>query len=124
MSLYFRDRGIIATQKLQDDSSKGKSVWQVNGFADLDSYDNSLDRKRVRNFKNNLCLSMDKQEALNYDNLGLNFVSITPDDHPVVGHIRQFQNVYINGGHGQRINGMAFATAKYTSDLIEGVEVG
>ena len=62
---------------------------------------------------------MDKQEALNYENLSLNFISVTPDDHPVVGSLRQFPNVFVNGGHGGRQGGLAFVTGKEVADLVE-----
>ena len=63
---------------------------------------------------------MDKQEALNYESLSLNFISVTPDDHPVVGPLRHYPNVFVNGGHGQRQGGLAFVTGKMVAERVEG----
>ena len=43
---------------------------------------------------------LDKNEALKYDNLQINMLSVSPDDHPVIGNLRQHPNVFVNIGHG------------------------
>ena len=42
----------------------------------------------MRNFKNNMCLAFDKIEALNYVDLMINMLSVSPDDLPVVGNLK------------------------------------
>ena len=41
-------------------------------------------------------------EAKVFDNLNFNLVDTSPDDTPMVGPLKQYPNVYINGGHGFR----------------------
>jgi hypothetical protein len=47
-----------------------------------------------------MCLCFEKKEVLNYEDLTINMLSITPDDFPVIGNLRMHPNVYINAGHG------------------------
>lgn len=74
----------------------------------------------MRNFKNNLCTTFDKKEVLNQRNLAINMLSVTPDDRPMVGNLKQHPNVFVNGGHGQRSAGLAFVCAKAISEMVEG----
>ena len=80
----------------------------------------SIDERRVRNFKNNLCLTFDKQEALSNKNLSVNMLSITPDDRPIVGSLKQHPNVFVNVGHGQRSTALAFVCGKTLADVMMG----
>ncbi len=41
-------------------------------------------------------------EARTFENLKFNTVGATPDDTPMVGPLRQYPNVFVNGGHGLR----------------------
>jgi glycine/D-amino acid oxidase-like deaminating enzyme len=58
----------------------------------------------VRNFKNSICLSFDKKEALkalsSQQDMMINMLSVSPDDAPVVGNMKAFPNVFLNVGHG------------------------
>jgi len=47
-----------------------------------------------------VCLNTDTKEALAYTDLDINMLAITADDHPVVGGLKHFPNVFVNGGHG------------------------
>ena len=44
----------------------------------------------------------------------------SPDDTPMVGPLRQYPNVYVNGGHGSRTSSLAFITAQMLSEQVEG----
>ena len=49
-----------------------------------------------------MCIVLDEKEALKYDNLRINMLSVSPDDHPVVGNLKHHPNVFVNIGYGQR----------------------
>ena len=72
----------------------------------------------MRNFKNALCLAFDKKEALSYEELMINMLSVSPDDTPVIGRLKHFPNVYLNIGHGQRSSNLALISAKILSEQI------
>jgi hypothetical protein len=78
-----------------------------------------FDQRRLRNFKNTICLAFDKQEALSalstQEDLMLNMLSVSPDDAPVVGSMKKFPNVFLNVGHGQRAAGLAFFSGQMIS---------
>jgi len=67
-------------------------------------------------------LHTDTKEALGYKDLDINMLAITPDDHPVIGPLRRFPNVYVNSGHGQRSSSLAFVSAQILSDSLEQTE--
>ena len=58
------------------------------------------DERRVRNFKNFFCTSFDKKEVLNYTDLSINLLAVSPDDRPLVGALRHHPNIFLNVGHG------------------------
>ena len=47
-------------------------------------------------------------------------LSVSPDDHPVIGNLRNYPNVFVNIGHGQRSSSLAFISGKIISDSIDG----
>lgn len=96
VSIYFRDRGCIATLR----KNNGKFRWIAQGFADVTGQGQLFDERRVRNFKNYFCTSFDKKEVLNYSDLTINLLSVTPDDRPLVGNLRHHPNLFLNTGHG------------------------
>lgn len=67
-----------------------------------------------------MCLYFDKKEALSYENLGVNMLSVSPDDAPVIGNLKQYPNIFLNVGHGQRQSSLAFISGKLISDAIDG----
>ena len=91
----------------------------MQSFGDL-SWSTSFDERRARIFKNNLCLLLDKKEALAYQELQMNMLSVSPDDLPVAGNLLDYPNIFLNVGHGQRMSSTAFLTSKLVSDSITG----
>ena len=96
ISIYLKDRGCIATLR----NIKGKNFWIAQGFAYITGQGKMFDERRVRNFKNYFCTSFDKKEVLNYGDLAINLLSVSPDDRPLVGNLKQHPNVFLNTGHG------------------------
>lgn len=92
-TFYIVDKGLLATQT-------PSASWVIQSFGDISGQNIWFDQRRVRIFKNNMCLSFDKKEALSYEKLGINMLSVTPDDMPMVGPLRLHPNIFLNIGHG------------------------
>lgn len=67
-----------------------------------------------------MCLAFDKAEALAYHELMINMLSVSPDDMPVIGNLRQIPNAYLNIGHGQRTTALAMVSGKLLNKAVEG----
>lgn len=111
----------MLTQMRQEGAQTG-STWLAQSYADISGQDIWFNQRRVRNFKNNLCQNLNKEECLKYENLELNMLDISPDDMPVVGNLVRHPNVFVNGGHGARASTLAFISAAILNDQIEGKE--
>lgn len=60
---------------------------------------------------------------LNYSDLSINLLAVSPDDRPLVGALRHHPNIFLNVGHGQRANGLAFVSGRAVAEMLDGQEV-
>lgn len=96
----------------------GDSQVRVQMAGDLVGYDTSYDKKRIRNTLNRVAKTLDVSDVMKHQNLSANLVGISPDDLPVVGHLKHHPNVFVNAGHGIRASSLAFVTGQHLSDQI------
>lgn len=111
--LMFEDSNLQAGQI-------GSDKWQITGFGDMGgSYDFGVAPRRVRQFRNTTILTIDKKEGLKSKDIKTAMRTCSPDDLPVIGALKHYPNILVNGGHGSRSIAMALSSGKLLSEIAE-----
>jgi len=91
-------------------------IMRIAAFGDLSGQDKSFDPRRVRFLKSIVAERFDKAELHNYQNLNTCLRPVPPDDVPIVGNLKLYPNVFINGGHSGRGTTVGLSTSKLISE--------
>lgn len=77
----------------------------------------------MRSFNRAVKSLFDRNEVQKGGKCELYMQSCTPDDHPVIGPLAKYPNLFINGGHGQRISSLSLASGELVAQMVEGKDV-
>lgn len=110
---------IVSDEKNRMSFSQIGDKIRIAAFAEFRGRDKSKEPRRIEQIKRNL-----------FDNIGdfpdeklsfwVGLRPVSPDDVPVIGKSRCYDNMYLNLGHGSKGTTLGLGAAKLLSEIIEG----
>lgn len=94
-------------------------MWRMSLFGDLAGFNLYYDNRRVRQAKNEVCITLDTKEGLAVEDVKAVLRTCSPDDLPVIGALKTHPNIYVNSGHGGRNCALSIGSSKVVSELLE-----
>ena len=88
-------------------------------FGDIAGFNLYYDNRRVRQAKNEVCITLDTKEGLQVEDVKAVLRMCSPDDLPVIGALKTHPNIYVNSGHGGRNCALSIGSSKVASELLE-----
>ena len=109
--LVFKDKALTAVQV-------EPKLWRMSLFGDLAGFNLDLDNRRVRQAKNEVCVTIDTKEGLMASGIQAVLRTCSPDDLPVIGALKTNPNLYINSGHGGRNCAISIGSSRLVAEIM------
>lgn len=109
--LIFKDKALTAVQL-------SPGLWRMSLFGDLAGHNLDLDNRRVRQAKNEVCITFDTKECLGTKHFKAVLRACSPDDLPIIGALKTHPNLFVNIGHGGRSSALSIGSSRLVSELL------